>query len=84
MSVELPSFSDYMRVVEEMINENELTVEQGIILRCCYNATVNERPVNVNYLMSATGLNWKRISAILNGLVLKGAIRVHDKKWYTL
>jgi|TARA_B110000967_G_C18484624_1_gene363787 predicted Rossmann fold nucleotide-binding protein DprA/Smf involved in DNA uptake len=84
MSVELPNFSDYMRVVEGMINKNELTVEQGIILRCCYNATVNERPVNVNYLMSATGLNWKRISAILNGLVLKGAIRVHDKKWYTL
>ena len=27
MSVELPSFSDYMRVVEEMINKNELTIE---------------------------------------------------------
>ena len=39
MSVELPSFSDYMRVVEEMINKNELTIEQGVILRCCYKKT---------------------------------------------
>jgi predicted Rossmann fold nucleotide-binding protein DprA/Smf involved in DNA uptake len=80
----LPSYSDYMKVVEGLIDKNELTVEQGVILRCCYSATVNEKPVNVNYLMVATGLHWKEISYTLNGLVLKGAIQVHDKKWYTL
>ena len=78
----LPTFNEYMSAVNEMIAGGELTVEQGVILRCCFKAALNERPVHINYLIAATGLNWKSISYTLNGLVLKGAIRRFEKKWY--
>jgi len=82
--VELPTYDQYMAKVEELIKQNQLTVEQGVILRNCYKARANGTAVHINYLIAATGLNWKRINAILNGLVLRGAIRKVEKKWYTL
>lgn len=80
----LPSYQDYMAKVEELIDRGELTVEQGIILRVCFKARLNESPVHVNYLIQATGLGWKEINWTLNGLVLKGAIRKFEKKWYSV
>jgi predicted transcriptional regulator len=32
--------------------------------------------------MALTGLNWKRFSAIINGLVLRGAIEKIEKNYY--
>lgn len=81
-AVMLPSYQDYMAKVNELIDNGELTVEQGIILRNCFKARMNDAPVHVNYLIAATGLNWKEINWMLNGLVLRGAIRRFEKKWY--
>lgn len=77
-----PSYHEYMRVVNRMVENKELTVEQGVILRCCYKARMNGAPVHVNYLIQATGLKWREINYVLNGLVLKGAIKKVEKKWY--
>lgn len=77
-----PSYDEYMRVVNRMVDNKELTVEQGVILRCCYKARMNGAPVHVNYLIQATGLNWREINNTLNGLVLRGAIKRIEKKWY--
>ena len=43
---------------------------------------MNGAPVHVNYLIQATGLKWREINYVLNGLVLKGAIKKVEKKWY--
>ena len=83
-TVALPSYNDYMNKVHELIDNGELTVEQGIILRNCFKARLNERPLHVNYLMQCTGLGWKEINWTLNGLVLRGAIRRFEKKWYSV
>jgi hypothetical protein len=32
--------------------------------------------------MQATGLNWQEINWTCNGLVLKGALTMPEKKWY--
>ena len=76
-----PPYHEYMAAVNKMIANKELTVEQGVILRCCYKARMNGAPVHVNYLIQATGLNWRDISSTLNGLVLRGAIKRIEKKW---
>ena len=77
-----PSYHQYMAEVNRLIDAKELTVEQGVILRCCYKARMNGAPVHVNYLIQATGLKWREISSTLNGLVLRGAIKRVEKKWY--
>lgn len=77
-----PSYHEYMAAVNKMIDNKELTVEQGVILRCCYKARMNGAPVHVNYLIQATGLKWREINNTLNGLVLRGAIKRIEKKWY--
>ena len=82
MNTVSPSFNEYMAEVNRLVDKGDLTVEQGVILRCCYKARVNGAPVHVNYLMAATGLNWKEINYMLNGLVLRGAIKKVEKKWY--
>lgn len=77
-----PTFAEYKAQVDLLVTRNELTTEQGIILLRCFNATLEGHPVHVNYLMSCTGLCWKRINYTLNGLVLKGAIRKIEDKFY--
>jgi predicted Rossmann fold nucleotide-binding protein DprA/Smf involved in DNA uptake len=78
----LPTYSDYVSQVNQMIEQDQLSVEQGIILCAAFKATLSERPVHVNYLMSATGLGWKEINWMLNGLVQRGAIRKIEQKYY--
>ena len=82
MTTQLPTYDDYVSQVNQMIESEQLSVEQGIILCSCYKATLSERPVHVNYLMQATNLGWKQINWMLNGLVQRGAIQKIDKKYY--
>ena len=78
----LPTYDDYVSQVNQMIESNQLSVEQGIILCAAFKATLNETPVHINYLMHATSLNWKSINWMLNGLVQRGAIRKIEQKYY--
>ena len=78
----IPTYDDYVSQVNQMIESDELSVEQGIILCSCFKATLSETPVHINYLMSATGLCWKQINWMLNGLVQRGAIRKIEQKYY--
>ena len=79
---DLPTYDDYVSQVNQMIESDELSVEQGIILCSCFKATLSETPVHINYLMSATSLNWKNINYLLNGLVMRKAIRKIEQKYY--
>jgi sRNA-binding regulator protein Hfq len=83
-SVQLPTYSQYKHQVDTLIDSGTLTVEQGIILTSVFRNHVEGHWTNVNYLIAATGLNWKKIHYLINGLVLKGAIRKIEKNWYTL
>jgi hypothetical protein len=77
-----PTYYEYKAQIDLLVTRNELTTEQGIILLSCFKGTLQETPMHINYLMSATGLCWKRINYILNGLVLRGAIRRIEEKYY--
>ena len=84
MTVELPTYSQYKHQVDTLINQGQLTVEQGIVLTSIFRNHLAGHYTHVNYLISATGLEWKQINWLLNGLVLKGACRKIEKYWYTL
>ena len=77
-----PTYSDYLGQVNHLIESNELTINQGIILLSAYKATLEGTSVHVNYLMSITSLSWKEVNYLLNGLVLRGALQKIDKKYY--
>ena len=78
----LPTYNDYVSQVNHMIESDQLTEVQGIILISCYKATLSETPVHINYLMDITRLGWKQINWTLNGLVQRGAIRKIEQKYY--
>ena len=77
-----PTYSEYKAHVDLLVTRNELTMSQAIILLSCFKATLQESPVHVNYLMAATGLDYKRINYVLNGLVLKRGIKRIEEKYY--
>ena len=79
---DLPTFAQYKAQIDHMVDTDQLSLEQGILLLQCFKATLNEAPVHINYLMSATSLNWKNINYLLNGLVQRGAIRKIEQKYY--
>ena len=79
---DLPTYYEYKVHVDLLVTRNELTMEQAIILLSCFKATLQESPVHVNYLMAATGLDYKRINYVLNGLVLKRGIKRIEEKYY--
>ena len=79
---DLPTFAQYKAQIDHMVATDQLSVEQGILLCQCFKATLSETPVHVNYLMSATSLNWKNINYLLNGLVMRKAIRKIEQKYY--
>lgn len=79
---DLPTYSQYKHEIDLRINSGEITDEQGIILMHCFRATLVNTPVHINYLMQSSGLNWKRANAVLNGLVMRGAIRKIEQKYY--
>ena len=82
--VELPTYSAYKAQVDLLVERDELLLEDGIILLCVFRNHLAGNQTNVKYLMSATGLDWKKINYRLNSLTLKGGIRKVDKYWYTL
>ncbi len=77
-----PTYFEYKAQVDHMVNSNELTVEQAILLLRCFNATLNNTPVHINQLMHVSGLCWKKVNWTLNGLVQRGAIRKIEQKYY--
>jgi len=77
-----PTYNEYKAHVDLLVTRNELTMSQAIILLSCFKATLQESPVHVNYLMAATGLDYKRINYVLNGLVLKRGIKRIEEKYY--
>ena len=79
---DLPTYAQYKAQNDHMVASDQLSIEQGILLCQCFKATLRETPVHINYLMSATGLCWKKINWTLNGLVQKGAIRKIEQKYY--
>ena len=78
-----PTYYEYKSQVERMVNSNELTVDQGIVLTSVYRNWLEGHQTHINYLMQATGLNWKSINWLLNGLVQRGAIKRYEK-YYTI
>ena len=79
---DLPDYFTYKAHVDLLVTRGELSVDQGIILCRCFNATLENTPVHINNLMYYTNLNWVRINAVVNGLVCRGAIRKIEKKYY--
>tara|TARA_R110000868_G_scaffold216760_2_gene466928 strand:- start:99 stop:380 length:282 start_codon:yes stop_codon:yes gene_type:complete len=77
-----PSYAEYKYQIDAMVSRGELSLEQSILLCTCFKATLNESPVHINFLMQVSGLNWKEVNWTLNGLVLKGAIRRIEEKYY--
>ena len=78
----LPTYEQYKHRVDTLITSDELTVEQALILLQCFKGKLTDTPVHINYLMQITGLNWKNINYLLNGLVLRKAIRKIETKYY--
>jgi len=78
-----PNYNEYKAQVDRMVNSNELTTDQGIVLTSVYRNFLEGNQTHVNYLIQATGLNWKSINWLLNGLVQRGAIKKYDK-YYTI
>ena len=78
----LPTYEQYKHKVDTLVSSDELTVEQAIILLACFKGTLTSAPLHINYLMQITGLNWKNINYLLNGLVLRKAIRKIEEKYY--
>ena len=77
-----PTYIEYSAQVNAMVSRDELSLEQSILLCTCYKATLNESPIHINFLMQVSGLNWKEVNWNLNGLVLKGAIKRIEEKYY--
>jgi uncharacterized membrane protein len=78
----LPSIEEYNAHTNDLVSSGSLTIEQAIILQVCYRRTLDDLPTNINYLMQVTGLNWKEINWVCNGLVMRKALTVPEKKWY--
>lgn len=78
-----PNYNEYKAQVDHMVNSNELTTDQGIVLTSVYRNFLEGNQTHVNYLMQATGLNWKSINWLCNGLVQRGAIKKYEK-YYTI
>lgn len=78
-----PNYNEYKAQVDHMVNSNELTTDQGIVLTSVYRNFLEGNQTHVNYLMQATGLNWKSINWLCNGLVIRGAIKKYEK-YYTI
>jgi hypothetical protein len=78
----LPTVEDYNSHTNDLVTSGSLTLEQAIILQTCYRRSLEGLPTNINFLMQATGLNWQEINWTCNGLVLKGALTMPEKKWY--
>lgn len=81
-TTQLPSIDEYNAHVNDLVSSNALTLEQAIILQVCYRRTLDDLPTNINYLMHVTGLNWQQVNWTCNGLVMRGALTVPEKKWY--
>jgi len=79
---ELPTIEDYNAHVNNLVNEGALSIEQCIILQQCYRRTLDGTLTNINFLMQMTGLGWKEINWVCNGLVLRGALERPEPKWY--
>lgn len=78
-----PNYNEYKAQVDHMVNSNELTTDQGIVLTSVYRNFLEGNQTHVKYLMQATGLNWKSINWLCNGLVIRGAIKKYEK-YYTI
>lgn len=80
----LPTFEQYKTIVDNMVSSNKLSIEQSIILVTVFKAGLKGSYVHINYLMQLTNMNWKEINWTLNGLVVQGAIKKIDKKYYSI
>ena len=80
----VPTVNEYCRKVELMHATGELTLEQSIVLTVTYKQAHRGKTINIRCLMQMTGLGWKEINWLLNGLVQKGAMKKIDKYFYTI
>ena len=78
-----PTYTEYKAQIDHMVESNKLTVDQGIVLTSVYRNYSEGTQTHINYLMNVTGLNWKSINWICNGLVQRGAIKRFEK-YYTI
>ena len=79
-----PTYIEYKSQVMSMVDHEELSIEQGILLMEIYKGYLEGKPVHINYLMQMSGLGWKEANWTLNGLVQRKAIKIVEKKWYTI
>jgi hypothetical protein len=73
-----PTLKEY----SDKVTSLDLTIERQIILIQVYKMTLMGMPVHQNMLINLTGLKWKEFSAIMNGLVLRGALERIEKQYY--
>jgi hypothetical protein len=73
-----PTLKEY----SDKVTSLDLTIERQIILIQVYKMTLMGMPVHQNMLLNLTGLKWKEFSAIMNGLVLRGALERIEKQYY--
>ena len=84
MSNNNPTYKQYKTQVNNLVTSKELSVEQAILLLSIYKGFLEGSPVHINYLMQRSGLGWKEANWTLNGLVQRKAIKIVEKKWYTI
>ena len=77
---DLPTYWEYKAQVDRMVESDQLTVEQAVILLRCFNATLQHTPVHINQLMHISSLNWTKVNYLINGLIQRGAIRKIEEK----
>lgn len=80
----LPTYEQYKDIVDDMVASETLSIEQSIILLTIFKAGLKGTCVHINYLMQLTNMRWKEINWTLNGLVVQGAIKKLDKKYYSI
>ncbi len=73
---QLPTYLVYSLKVNE---RTDLTLEQKIILNQTYARFLEGKSIHTHFLMQCTGLSWRNINYLVNGLSLKGAIQKIDK-----
>ena len=81
---ELPTVAEYKMALDHHVDQGDIDVDQAVILLTIFTNHTRGKNTHIKACMDRTGLDWKTINYRLNGLVQRGAIKKHDKYWYSL
>ncbi len=83
--IKLPSYTDYMKAVQQARYDGKITHTQLIILRNCHKASVRRgKPLHFNYLQKATSQTKEKCKWEINDLMQMGAIQSPRPNFYWL